>query len=173
MRVSQIANLASRAFAKLWRAGDIPIRMGRSPGPRTAWPSRVPRVAITPSPTAVTVTCSVPGATAANVLVSYDDEENSFAVRVARAGVGRASADTTAEAEADATADAEVTADADWYVELPMPLVVDGDRSVCTLEGETLLIRAPLDDLPGLTGLGLSTVFEEAMLKPAPLALTH
>ena len=165
MRVSQIANLASRAFAKLWGAGAIPIRMGRSPGPRAAWPSRVPRVAITPSPTAVTVTCSVPGATPANVLVSYDDEENSFAVRVARAGVGRAWASTTADADADA--------DADWYVELPMPLVVDGDRSVCTLEGETLLIRAPLDDLPGLTGLGLSTVFEEAMLKPAPLALTH
>jgi len=154
MRVSQIANLAARAIGKLWSASAVPIRIGRAPGPRTGWPSRAPHVAITPSPTALTVTCRVPGATPGNVLVSYDDDENSFAVRVARAGTGEASAD------------------ADWYVELPMPLVVDGDRSVCTLDAETLVIRAPLDDLPGLTGLGLSTVFEDAMFKHTPLALT-
>ena len=140
MLVGQIANLASRAVARVRRKQPIPVRIARAPGPRPAWPALVPDVEITPGPSTVSLSCNVADATPDNLLVCWDDECNSMCIRVARA------------------ASAHITHD--WYVEVPLPLTVRGAESKCTLEGNTLRICAPLHDTEGGTGLFISTLFE-------------
>lgn len=146
MLVGQLAGLASRALARTRRGQRIPVHVARAPGPRPHWPTVVPDIELEPGRSAVSVRCCVPGATPENVLVCWDEECHSICVRVARATCSGASHD--------------------FYVELPLPANVDGTRSRCTLEGTTLLIRAPCRDTPARTGLVITTLLETVLHSP-------
>ncbi len=149
MLVGELANLASRVVARVRRGRRIAVVLSHAPGPRPTWPALEPEFEIATGPTKVTVSCSVPGATPENVRVYWDDEDNVMCIQVARASLAGPSHD--------------------WYIELPLPITVDGAKSKCTLEGTMLRIRAPFNETPTGTGLAIRALFENPFVGPHTL----
>src|SRR3954464_10102257 len=135
MLVEQFSDLAGRVLAGIRGRTPIPVQKARVPGPRPAFPALTPEVDVKPNRSTVSVVTRVPGATPENVLVFWDEEISCLCVRVDRAGTAAATHD--------------------WYEEIPLPVTVDGAKSVCTLDNDMLRVRAPLEDTPASTGLTL------------------
>jgi HSP20 family molecular chaperone IbpA len=139
MLIEQLVGFA-RVFAR-GRIQRIAVAVGRAPGPCPTRPSLVPEVAVVESALDVTLTLDLPGATADDVTVYWDEAVHRFCAYVDRS-------------RSDASHD--------FYVEVPLPHDVDGTRWVCTFTGSTLWARAPLTDTPAMTGLALSHALQWA-----------
>lgn len=135
-----LSHFASWAMARVRRGHRVGVTLGRIPGPRPNWPWRAPELDVRTSPSSVTVSSRVPGATPENTLVTWDEEANCLSLRVARAVLGGP--------------------DHDFYAEVVLPITVDGTKAECRLESGTLEVRAPQVDTPGVSGLFLRLMLE-------------
>jgi HSP20 family molecular chaperone IbpA len=143
IRLDEMFALTRQALRLVTGRGRIPVKEQRLPGVRPQCASRRPDFDVVESESLVSVSFRVPGATADNTLLVWDEDLHTLGLRVELARVELANGTHTSDSGSD------------WYAEVVLPKTVDGSRFKATLSADTLLVKAPQRDTPALTGLPL------------------